>query len=634
MLARGARSPQAPLNFGKVLAAAGVDAAAATCFNSSTKNDAGGAFASTRGRTLMTDAAAKPAFPAMSIEQAHALLTQPGTMLEVGEAEVRGIRMKVWKNAPPTLREVFALGGMFAGRDHLVFENERASVGAFRAAAAKFAHQLIADGVKPGDRVAVIMRNLPEWPVAFWGGVLAGAIVTPLNAWWTGPELEYGLKNSGTSIAIMDIERYERVREHLDACPDIRKVYVSRSKEEIADPRVARMEGVIGLTNEWSTLGDIAPPEVAADPEMDVAIFYTSGTTGHPKGAVISHRNIISNMFNSASAQARAFLRRGEAPPAPDPTAPQKAFLISVPFFHATGCFAIMIPSLMAGNKIVMQRRWDCDQALKLMQEERVTHFGGVPTIAWQVLEHPDIDKYDLSSVEGVAYGGAPAAPELVNRLKARFPTAQPSQGWGMTETSATAVSNGAEDYMRKPASTGVPSATGEAKIVSMEGVELPRGEVGELWYKGPIVVRGYWQNEKATAETFIDGWIRTGDLAKIDDEGFIYIVDRAKDMLIRGGENIYCVEVENALYDHPAVMDAAVIGKAHQTLGEEPLAVVHLKLGMKATSDELRHHVAQKLAAFKVPVEVIFWPETLPRNANGKIVKTELKKQLESPEF
>jgi long-chain acyl-CoA synthetase len=581
----------------------------------------------------MTEAA-KPAFPAMSIAQAHALLTQPGTPLEVGEDTVRGIRMKVWKNAPPTLREVYALAEPFGPRDHLVFEDERATIASFRKAVSKFAHQLIADGVKPGDRVAVIMRNVPEWPVAFWAGVLVGAIVTPLNAWWTGPELEYGLKNSGTSIAVMDIERYERVREHLDACPDIRKIYVSRAKEEINDPRVASVEAVIGGTNDWGALPDAPPPNLPFGPDDDVAIFYTSGTTGHPKGAVISHRNIISNMLNSASAQARAFLRRGEAPPQPDPTAPQKAFLISVPFFHATGCFAIMIPSLLGGGKIVMQRRWDADQALPLIAKERVTHFGGVPTIAWQVLEHPKVDEYDLSSVEGVSYGGAPAAPELVKRIKARFPTAAPGQGWGMTETSATAVSNGSEDYEHKPASCGVPSATGEAKIVDDKGNELPAGEVGELWYKGPIVVRGYWQNPQASAETFIDGWVKTGDLAKIDEEGFVYIVDRAKDMLIRGGENIYCVEVENALYDHPAVMDAAVIGKAHVQLGEEPLAVVHLKPGMKATNDELRHFVAQKLAAFKVPVEVIFWPETLPRNANGKIVKKDLKKQLENPEF
>ena len=584
----------------------------------------------------MTDAAAKPAFPAMSIEQAHALLTQPGTLLEVAEAEVRGVKMKVWKAAPPTLHAIYQLSAAFGARDHLVFEDERATINGARAAGAALARQLIADGVKPGDRVAVVMRNIPEWPVAFWAGVLAGAIVTPLNAWWTGPELEYGICDSGSSILIVDNERYERIREHLPNCPSVQKIYVSRQPEESADPAVVRLESVIGGTNDWAKL---TPPADLSEfpqrgPDDDVTIFYTSGTTGHPKGAVISHRNIISNIWNGSSAQARAFLRRGEAPPLPDPSLPQKAFLVSVPFFHATGCFAVMIPSLMRGDKLVMQRKFDAGQALQLFEKERISHFGGVPTIAWQILEHPDVDKYDLSSIEGVAYGGAPAAPELVKRIKARWPGSTPSQGWGMTETSATAVSNVAEDYERKPSSTGVPSPTGEAKIVGDNGQELPRGEVGELWYKGPIVVRGYWNKPEATAETFIDGWIKTGDLAKMDEEGFIYIVDRAKDMLIRGGENIYCVEVENALYDHPAVMDAAVIGKPHMTLGEEPLAVVYLKPGMKATSEELRHHVAQKLAAFKVPVEVIFWPTTLPRNANGKIVKKELKKQIEQPQF
>ena len=585
----------------------------------------------------MTADGAKAAFPAMSIEQAHAMLTAPGTMLEVGEETIRGVKLKVWKNAPPTLNAIFELAAAFGPRDHLVLDDERANIAQFRAAAATMARQFIDDGIKPGDRVAIIMRNVPEWPVAFWGGVLAGAIVTPLNAWWTAPELEYGLKNSGASIVVMDIERYERVREHLPNCPDIRKVYVSRGKEEMADPEVTRLESVIGKTSSWGSLG--APrageePFPARQPDDDVALFYTSGTTGNPKGAIISHRNIISNMFNSASAQARAFVRRGEAPPAPDPTAPQKAVLLSVPFFHATGCFAVMLPFFMGGHKIVMQRRWDSDGALELIQRERITNFGGVPTIAWQVLENPRLNEFDLSSVENVSYGGAPAAPELVKRLKEKFPNSTAGQGWGMTETSATAVSNGAEDYERKPASTGVASATGEMKIVGDKGQTLPAGEVGELWYKGPIVVRGYWNNPQATAETFIDGWIKTGDLAKIDDEGFLYIVDRAKDMLIRGGENIYCVEVENALYDHPAVMDAAVIGRPHQTLGEEPLAVVHLKPGTTATVEDLRHFAAQKIAAFKVPVDVIFWPETLPRNANGKIVKKDLKERLKNAAF
>jgi long-chain acyl-CoA synthetase len=416
------------------------------------------------------------------------------------------------------------------------------------------------------------------------------------------------------------------VREHVDACPQLEKIYVARLNEEASHALVTPLESVIGAVDAWSALAEPPSPDAPLAADDDVTIFYTSGTTGKPKGAIISHRNIISNFLNAASAQARAFLRRGETPPAPDPNAPQKATLLSVPFFHATGCFAVMIPNASGGGKIVMQRRWDADAALPLIEKERINSAGGVPTIAWQILEHPKFNEYDLSSLEVLSYGGAPSAPELVKRIRERFPKVQPGQGWGMTETSATAVSNFAEDYERKPASCGVPSLTGEAKIVGEGGKVLGAGEVGELWYRGPTVVRGYWMKPEATAETFVDGWVKTGDLARIDEEGFIYIVDRAKDMLIRGGENIYCVEVENALYDHPAVMDAAVIGLPHKILGEEPAAVVHLKPGMSATEQELRAHVAEQLAAFKVPVKIAFLPETLPRNANGKIMKRDLK--------
>lgn len=577
---------------------------------------------------MTTDAPNLPAgFPAMSIEEAHRRLTAPGSMLEVEEREIRGARIKTWKNAPPTLAEVFAMSQFFGDRTYMVNDDERVTFDAHRRAVARFAARLVADGVKKGDRVAIIMRNLPEWSVVFWGAALAGAIVTPLNAWWTGPELEYGLQDSGTKLVIADAERWERLREHVDNCPDLEKVYVSRSSEQdISDPRVQKLEEVLGPPNSWAEIAQVDLPGVPLDPDEDATIFYTSGTTGKPKGAVITHRNIISNVFNALAAQSRAFLRRGEAPPAPNPMAAQKAILISVPFFHATGCFAIMVPALLAGMKLVMQRKWNADQALEIIQRERITNAGGVPTIAWQIIEHPRFGEFDLSSLESIAYGGAPSAPELVRRLKERFPKMTPGQGWGMTETSATATSNVGEDYERKPSSCGVPSPTGEVRIVGGDGKDVPTGEVGELWYRGPIVVRGYWNKPQATAETFVDGWVKTGDLARVDDEGFVYIVDRAKDMLIRGGENIYCVEVENALYDHPAVMDAAVVGIAHRTLGEEPAAVVHLKPGTTVTEEELRHFVAQRLAAFKVPVKVAFLDETLPRNANGKILKRDLK--------
>jgi long-chain acyl-CoA synthetase len=289
----------------------------------------------------------------------------------------------------------------------------------------------------------------------------------------------------------------------------------------------------------------------------------------------------------------------------------------------------VLNPSLFAGAKLVLMYKWEPIRAFELIEREKVTQTGGVPTIAWQLIEHPARKDFDLSSLENVAYGGAPSAPELVRRITETFPKSQPGQGWGMTETCATVTSNGAEDYINRPDSCGPAAAVAELQIRDpADGVTvLPPGHVGELWSKGPMNARGYWNKPEATAQTFVEGWVRTGDLAKLDEEGFCFIIDRAKDMLIRGGENIYCVEVENVLYDHPAVMDAAVVGVPHRTLGEEPAAVVTLKPGASADEAELRAHVAERLAAFKVPVKVKFWHEVLPRNANGKILKSELKK-------
>jgi long-chain acyl-CoA synthetase len=564
----------------------------------------------------------------MSIAEAHRLLTGPGSPFEMGEAVIRGIPTRIWKNAPPSLRDLLVIGRAHGDRTFLVYENDRASFEAFTRAALAIAAELAGKGVKKGDRVALIMRNLPEWPAVFFGAAILGAIVTPLNAWWTGPELEYGLVDSGSKIAFVDAERLERIAEHLVNCPDLRHVYVARSSEEIAHPIVSRLEDAIGKVNDWMKLPAGEMPAVPLEPDDDATILYTSGTTGKPKGALGTHRNMLCNIFASASVAARNFLRRGEPVPAPDPDAPQRSSLLSVPFFHATGCFAVMGPSLFAGAKIVLMRKWDPEIAMQLIERERVNGAGGVPTIAWQLIEHPNRHKYDLSSLESVAYGGAPSAPELVRKIVETFPKSLPGNGWGMTETSATCTSNSAEDYEHRPDSCGPPVAVCDLKIMSVDGTrELPAGEVGELWARGPNIVKGYWNKPEATAATFVDGWVKTGDLARLDEEGFCYIIDRAKDMLIRGGENIYCIEVENVLYEHPAVMDAALVAVPHKTLGEEPGAVVHLKPGMHTTEEELRAFVAGKLAAFKVPVKVVFWPETLPRNANGKILKTELKK-------
>lgn len=574
----------------------------------------------------MTDTAKQP-WPAMSVAEAHKLLTAPGSPFEMDEAMIRGIRTRVWKNAPPTLRDLLAIGRVHGDKTFLVYEDDRATFETFTRAALAIAAELTKQGVKKGDRVALIMRNLPEWPAIFFGATIAGAIVTPLNAWWTGPELEYGLVDSGTKFAFVDAERLERIAEHLVNCPDLKTIYVSRYQDELPHPIVRRLEDVLGKVNDWDKLPAGEMPAVPLGPDDDATILYTSGTTGKPKGALGTHRNMLSNIFASASAVARNFLRRGEAVPPPDPNLPRST-LLSVPFFHATGCFAIMSPSLFAGAKIVMMRKWEPELAMQLIEREKINSAGGVPTIAWQLIEHPNRAKYDLSSLESVSYGGAPSAPELVRKIVDTFPKSLPGNGWGMTETSATCTVHSAEDYEHRPDSCGPAVAVCDLKVMTPEGTrQLAPNEVGELWARGPNIVKGYWNKPEATAQTFVDGWVRTGDLARVDEEGFCFIIDRAKDMLIRGGENIYCIEVENVLYEHPAVMDAALVAVPHKTLGEEPGAVVHLKPGMHTTEDELRAFVAGKLAAFKVPVKVVFWPETLPRNANGKILKTELKK-------
>ena len=570
------------------------------------------------------------AFPAISISEAYARLTGPGSPFEIEQREISGVRLRVWKNAPPTLREAFAAGRAFGGKTFLVHGEDRVSFEGFARAALNVATVLRDLGVGKGDRVAIAMRNLPEWPVAFFGAALVGAIATPLNAWGTGPELEYGLTDLGAKVAFLDRERLERLFEHLHACPALVRVLVCREGEEVAHPLVGKLEDLIGEPNGWAGLPDRAFPEVDLAPEDDATLFYTSGTTGKPKGALGTHRNSCTTIMARSFAVAFAHLRRGEAPPAPDPDAPQKSVLLSVPFFHTTGCQAVLIPSLVHGLKIVTMRKWDAELALRLIEQERITSAGGVPTIAWQLIEHPRVGEYDLSSLEGLSYGGAPAPGELVRRIKQRFPKSSSGTAWGMTETSATFTHHAAEDYELRPDSCGLALPVCEIRIVGEDGRDRGVGEAGELWVRGPNVVKGYWRKPDATKQTFVDGWLRTGDIGKLDEEGFCTLVDRAKDMLIRGGENIYCIEVENALYEHPAVVDAAVVGVAHRTLGEEPAAVVTLKPGAHADEAELRAFVAERLAAFKVPVKIVFCREILPRNPNGKILKSELRALFE----
>ncbi|MHB8219954.1 MAG: class I adenylate-forming enzyme family protein [Acidimicrobiales bacterium] len=579
-----------------------------------------------------------PETPTMSIAEATALLTAPGQLFEMEELVIRGVPTRVWKSAPPSLRSVLDLSSGHGDADFLVYEDERISFAQHYRTVATLAHRLRDHfGVTKGDRVAIAMRNLPEWVMAFWAIVTAGGVAVPLNAWWTGDELQYGLADSGSVVAFVDEERAARIRPNHDGLPFLRTVVVA---SEHRDQPPVTADGGIPELSFAEALGDVdptaVPPDVDLQPDDDATIFYTSGTTGKPKGAVGTHRNTCTNLMNLFFINTRGQIRFGTS--LADTTGKtQTSYLLTVPLFHATGCHAVMITNAAAGGKIVMVHHFDPERALELIERERVTTFGGVPTMVMQVLDSPDLARRDTSSVRSVSYGGAPAPPELVRRIRAQFPVGQPGNGYGLTETSAvTSMITGA-DYVAHPDSVGPAVPVTDVAVVpeDFDGTEpdpsLPRGPgvTGELWVKGPQVVRGYWNRPEETAQVFTSGWLHTGDVARVDDDGFIYIVDRAKDVIIRGGENVYSVEVEDVLYEHPSVADCAVLGVPHPTLGEEVGAVVVLRPGHKVAAEELTTHVRSRLAAFSVPSRFWFRDHPLPRNPAGKVLKRALRAEI-----
>jgi len=578
-------------------------------------------------------------WPVLSLAEAHARLTAPGQPFETVEALVRGVPTHVWKHVPATAVEAFDRARLFGDRAFLVHGQERISYDGFVRATLKVAQLLGESGVQKGDCVALVMRNLPEWPVVFMGALLAGAIAVPLNAWWTGTELAYAILDCGARFIFVDAERLARLT---DLPPSVERVFVTRAANPPA--AVTVLEDVIGAPAHWHDLPQCPMPDVALSPEDDATIFYTSGTTGAPKGALGTHRALTTNIFAMPFSNARNALRRGSLGPASPsreahegevavaalamrrPEGVQRITLLAVPFFHVVGSLSVLLPNMAAGGKLVLMRKFDAGEACALIEKEKVTVAGGVPAVALALLDKAS--GHDLSSLELVTFGGAPSLPSLAARIHGEL-GAWPGQGWGMTETSATCTSHSGEDYLHRPSSCG--PALPVCRLKVMEGeTELPPGMAGELWAFGPNIVKGYWNRPQATAETFRDGWVRTGDLAMLDDEGFLTILDRAQDMLIRGGENIYCIEVENVLTQHPAVADAALVGLPHPLLGEVPAALVQSRPGIAVSEGELQEFARARLAAFKVPVRVQVSSVALPRNESGKLMKQGLRKLFE----
>jgi long-chain acyl-CoA synthetase len=567
-------------------------------------------------------------WPAVSIPETYRVLTAPGAPFEMEETEIRGLRLRAYRNARRSLREIFDMGRTWGSREFIVYEGERQTYDAhFRAAGALGRVLAARYGVRKGDRVVIAMRNLPEWSLAFWAGQSVGAVVAPLNAWGLGPDLAYGIQDSGAKVAIVDGERLERLIPHLPELA-LEALIVVRAGEEIPVD-AERLEALIGAPSGYAALPDDPPPDPGLAPDDDATILYTSGTTGRPKGAVGTHRNVMTNLVSLGFSGARALIRRGEPLLEPDPDAPQRVNLLPVPLFHVTGTNSMLVPTVAAGAKLVLMHKWNPERFLELVEAERVNGTTGVPAMVWQVLESPDFHRRDLSSLDSYGYGGAAVAPELTLKFAKLFPHIPPGQGYGATETSSVSTSNSAEDYLARPDSVGVAVPCVDLKVVDAEGRELATGEVGELWIRGPNIVRGYWNNPEATAKAFTDGWYHTGDVVRMDAEGFVYVLDRVKDMLIRGGENIYCVEIEDVLVAHPAVIDAAVIGLPHRIWGEEVGAVVQLKPGETVSEAELIAYAARLLPPYKTPVLIDVRIEEFPRNASGKTLKPQLRAEL-----
>jgi long-chain acyl-CoA synthetase len=554
----------------------------------------------------------------LSFPEAVKAVTAPGQRFEVAPLAVRGIEYQAFINTPRNMRELFS-GARGVDKTFLVYEDERLTFREVMEAADALGAALMERfGVGKGDRVAIGMRNYPEWIISFAAILSIGAVSVSLNAWWTEEEMDYALKDCGAKVLIADRERIDRA--------------VSTCRSEsiqmlVVRPGDATWEDVAV----WDQV--VVPgtplPEVEIDPDDDATILYTSGTTGNPKGAVSTHRAILQALFAFGCRAAVEAVRRPPGEGASRPANPP-AFILIVPLFHVTGCVAVMLSCFVSHIKLVIMYKWDPEKALEQIEREKVTNFVGVPTQSWDLLESPRFNDYDTSSLVGVGGGGAPAPPELVRRVDASFKQGRPNIGYGMTETNAYGPQNSGDDYVSHPTSTGRAMPILEIEIRDPDtDVALPIGGHGEIWFKGPHLIRGYWGKPEATAETIVEGWLRSGDIGRIDEEGFVYVEDRAKDMVLRAGENIYCAEVEAAIYEHPAVYEAAVFGLPHERLGEEVAAAVYPKPGQSLTAQELQEFLQPKLAAFKIPSRIILLEEQLPRNASGKILKRELRDHL-----
>ena len=564
----------------------------------------------------------------LSYDEAARQVTAAGMPFETVQQDVMGVPRTLFRNAPNSLRDiVVAASARSDDVTFLVYEDERWGFERFGREVAALGTALVEQyGIGRGDRVAIAMRNYPEWVVSFAAAVSIGAISVSFNAWWTAEEMDFALSDCGASVLIADAERIERSRATCERLGVPTLAVRAPDAADLGSPAapVAQWSDVVGAR---ATDPAVVLPEVAIDPDDDATILYTSGTTGNPKGAVSTHRAVVQALMGYAC---RSALDKARDPDRQGGLA-APSFILVVPLFHVTGCVPVMLSCMLGGLKLVMVYRWDPERALQLIEREEISNFVGVPTQNFDMLNCEAFERYDTSSLRSVGGGGAPAPPELVQRIATTYAKAAPGIGYGMTETNAYGPQNGGADYLTHPTSAGRTTPIMAVEIRDPNGVPVPVGEVGEIWFNGPNLIRGYWNRPDATAEVLVDGWLRSGDVGRLDAEGFVYVEDRIKDMVLRGGENVYCAEVEAAIHEHPAVHEVAVFGVPHDRLGEEVAAVVVPRAGASVTETELVDFVAERLAPFKVPTRLRIRPEPLPRNAAGKFLKRDLRREEEA---
>lgn len=544
-------------------------------------------------------------------------LTAPGQVFELETVTVHGNPVRVFKNAPQTLVQMWETAASRGEIPYFHFADETVTYNDAHRQVCSVAQWLATRGIKKGDRVAVGMRNYPEWAFAHWAIQSLGAITVSLNAWWLPEELRYALTDSGASAVIVDGERLERLNDELLKSVGVHTAVVVRS-----DPR----PGVFSW-HEISSSADATLPQTALAPDDDATILYTSGTTGFPKGAAGSHRNYITNVWNGLFATAVATKIAGGEVSFPSMPAKRPVSLSTFPYFHIAGLCGLTTQTYNGGI-VVSQYKWDPLEALRLIEKHKITSFGGVPTVVRSLLEHPQLKDFDISSLGAISQGGAPVAPNSIAKIENEFAgKVMPGNGYGLTETTAAVIGNSGAAYFAKKDSVGLPYVGTDVRIVAEDGSDCPVGTIGEIWIYGPNNVRGYWNKPEETAKAFTDGWFHSGDAGFIDQDGYIYVVDRIKDMVLRGGENVYCVEVETALFESDIVKDCAVIGVPHPSLGEEVAAVIVPSSQHDAMSEQsLLTFLQGRLASYKVPSK-IFWHEgELPRNATGKVLKKDLR--------